>query len=71
MSRVPTPGEEPARGREPDVDDPVARNRATPLRRTPGRTPLGEDVTRRLLWATLAVVAAATSVLILVLLLRR
>jgi len=47
-------------------DDPVARNRATPRRRVPGRPGLGDDVTRRLLLLTLLVLCAATVVLIVV-----
>lgn len=48
-------------------DDPVARNRSTPLRRTPGRPELGKDVTRWLLWLTVALVTVATLVLVMVL----
>jgi hypothetical protein len=46
----------PDRGGD-DAADPVARNRATPRRRTPGRLPVGAEVTRRLglLVATLMV----------------
>lgn len=47
--------------------DPVAANRATHPRRTPGREPLGLTQTRRATVAVLLVVAAATVVLVAVL----
>ncbi len=51
-------------------DDPVARNRATPRRRTPGRRELGADVTRRVWLVTAAALLCATAVLVAVLVLR-
>ena len=45
-------------------DNPVARNRATPSRGAPGRPGVGDDVTRRLLLITAAVVVAATLALV-------
>lgn len=47
-------------------DDPVARNRATPARTTPGRTPVGADVTNRLRRITGAALLVATLVLVAV-----
>jgi len=56
---------------DPGADDPVARNRATPRRGNHGRTELGQGVTRGLWTLTAAVLAAATLVLIAVLILGR
>lgn len=50
------------------ADDPVARNRATPRRRVPGRAPTGWTVTERVLRMTAAVVAVATLTLVIALL---
>lgn len=52
-------------------DDPVARNRTTPARATPGRTPVGADVTNRLRRITGAVLAIATLILVAVLVVER
>ena len=56
-----------AAGRSERPDDPVARNRATPRRRVPGRTPTGWAMTRRLIGLTAAVVAVATLALVVAL----
>jgi hypothetical protein len=49
-------------------DDRVARNRATPRRHTPSRTPTGMGMTRRLGVLVAAVTVAATLVLVIALL---
>lgn len=54
-----------------DDDDPVARNRAAPARTTPGRTPVGADVTNRLRRITAAALFVATLVLVAVLVAER
>ncbi len=48
-------------------EDPVARNRAAPPRRTPDREPLGNHLMPRLYAATAAALLIATAVLIVVL----
>lgn len=50
-----------------DGDDPVARNRAANPRRTPDRPELGAATTRRLFWVIVGAVAAATAVLVVLL----
>jgi len=55
----------------PEADDPVVRNRATPRRGNHGRPELGQGVTRGLWALTGAVLAAATLVLFVVLILGR
>ncbi len=50
-----------------DEEDPVARNRSTSPRRTPGREPVGWATTRRWIRLTGAVVGLATAVLVTVL----
>jgi hypothetical protein len=52
-------------------DDPVARNRAANPRTTPGRTPVGNEITNRLRRVTGAALAIATLVLVAALLLGR
>ena len=52
-----------------EADELVARNRTASRRRTPGRTPVGQDVTRVLVVVTGAALALATLVLVLVALL--
>lgn len=56
---------------DPELHDPVARNRATPRRGTAGRTELGLGVTRGVRTLTVAVLAAATLVLAAVLIFSR
>lgn len=51
-------------GHDPAAMEKVAANRAAHPRRTPGRDPLGIDVTRRATVAVMLVVAAATVVLV-------
>lgn len=61
---------EPSRDDEdPGDDDAVARNRASPARTTPGRAPLGADVTKRLRRITGAVLLIATLVFVAVVIL--
>lgn len=55
---------------DPELDA-VARNRATPRRGNTARTELGQGVTRGLRTLTVAVLAAATLVLLAVLVLGR
>lgn len=63
---------DPSRDAEsPDEDDPVARNRATPARTSPGRTPVGADVTNRLRRVTGAVLLIATLVLVAAIVMQR
>lgn len=50
-----------------DSEDPVARNRGTPRRHSPGRDPTGWPVTRRIFAATALAVVTATVVLVVVL----
>lgn len=54
-----------------DRHDAVARNRAAPARSTPGRTPVGAEVTNRLRRLTVAVLLIATAVLVAALLAAR
>lgn len=58
-------------GESPDDGDPVARNRGAPTRTTPGRTPVGADVTQRLWRITGAILLAATLILVAVVVLGR
>lgn len=63
---------EPSRdGETPDGDDPVGRNRSTPPRATPGRNPVGADVTNRLRRITGSVLLIATLVLVAAIVLQR
>lgn len=52
-------------------DDPVARNRDAPLRSTPGRTPVGANVTHQLRRITEAALLVATLILVAVLVVDR
>lgn len=52
-----------------DVEGLIGRRRAADPRRSPGREPVGAATTRRLLAVTAAVVAVATFVLVLMLVL--
>lgn len=51
-----------------DSDDPVARNRSVHPRKTPDRTPLGDQTLRRVMMVATATVALATLALLLVVL---
>lgn len=63
---------EPSRdGETPDEDDPVGRNRAAPPRASPGRAPVGADVTNRLRRITGSVLLIATLVLVAAIVLQR